>query len=191
MAKVVTRNGTNEYLQRVISGGQTGADQGALAAAKRFGIETGGWAPKGFKTEKGFQELTLKNEYGLIECPTSSYHVRTEYNVKWGDLTVIFAAKPGSVGTKCTVHECQKHNKPFITIPLIYLPKEKANQFRLKLKDESQTEEMVVNIIQKLRRAADQPLVMNVAGNRASVSPGIYHFVDNYIFNILTLLKNR
>lgn len=38
---------------RIISGGQTGADQGALVAAKQLGIETGGWTPRGFLTEAG------------------------------------------------------------------------------------------------------------------------------------------
>ncbi|HJT77421.1 MAG TPA: putative molybdenum carrier protein, partial [Gemmataceae bacterium] len=37
-------------LERVISGGQTGADQAGLAAAKACGIPTGGWMPKGFLT---------------------------------------------------------------------------------------------------------------------------------------------
>jgi hypothetical protein len=34
-------------LTRLISGGQTGADQGGLRAARAAGIETGGWAPLG------------------------------------------------------------------------------------------------------------------------------------------------
>lgn len=39
-------------LASVISGGQTGADFGALLAARDCGIETGGWAPKGWLREK-------------------------------------------------------------------------------------------------------------------------------------------
>ncbi len=38
---------------RIVSGGQTGADQGALMAAKRLGLSTGGWMPQGFTTEAG------------------------------------------------------------------------------------------------------------------------------------------
>lgn len=34
-------------LERIISGGQTGVDQGALEAAKMLGIATGGWMPSG------------------------------------------------------------------------------------------------------------------------------------------------
>ena len=36
--------------RKVISGGQTGADQAGLVAARRFGIPTGGWMPRGWKT---------------------------------------------------------------------------------------------------------------------------------------------
>jgi hypothetical protein len=38
---------------QVISGGQTGADQGGLRAARACGIPTSGWAPKGWMTEAG------------------------------------------------------------------------------------------------------------------------------------------
>jgi RNA polymerase sigma factor (sigma-70 family) len=40
-------------VRKVISGGQTGADQAGLFAAEAFGIETGGWMPKGFLTLAG------------------------------------------------------------------------------------------------------------------------------------------
>ena len=51
-------------LKRVISGGQTGVEQVALRAAKALGIETGGWAPIGWKTEEG-ESAWLGAEYGL------------------------------------------------------------------------------------------------------------------------------
>jgi hypothetical protein len=35
----------------IISGGQTGADQGGLFAAEILKIKTGGYAPKGYRTE--------------------------------------------------------------------------------------------------------------------------------------------
>jgi hypothetical protein len=38
-------------LAKVISGGQTGADQAGRRAARAAGIPTGGWAPLGWKTE--------------------------------------------------------------------------------------------------------------------------------------------
>jgi hypothetical protein len=38
-------------IERVVTGGQTGADQGGLRAARAAGIATGGWAPQGWLTE--------------------------------------------------------------------------------------------------------------------------------------------
>ena len=61
-------------LEKIISGGQTGADQGALDAAIKLGLDHGGWIPKGRKTEAG----PLSREYRLKEMPTGDYNRRTE-----------------------------------------------------------------------------------------------------------------
>lgn len=37
---------------KIISGGQTGADMGGLEAAREYGFPTGGYAPKGWMTER-------------------------------------------------------------------------------------------------------------------------------------------
>jgi hypothetical protein len=51
----------------VISGGQTGADQGGLRAARACGIPTWGWAPRDWLTEAG--PAPWLEEWGLAECP--------------------------------------------------------------------------------------------------------------------------
>jgi hypothetical protein len=38
-------------IEKLISGGQTGADRAGLEAAKALGIATGGTAPKGWRIE--------------------------------------------------------------------------------------------------------------------------------------------
>ena len=38
---------------RIVSGGQTGVDRGALQAAMALGLDWGGWAPKGWRAENG------------------------------------------------------------------------------------------------------------------------------------------
>jgi Circularly permutated YpsA SLOG family len=53
--------------ERVITGGQTGADQGGLRAARACGVPTAGWAPRGWLTEAG-PTLWLA-DWGLVECP--------------------------------------------------------------------------------------------------------------------------
>src|SRR5262245_35594312 len=73
---------------KIISGGQTGADQGALLAARDLGLPTGGTAPQGWMTETGPQELLLKS-FGLIECERRGYPARTRKNVLDADGTLI------------------------------------------------------------------------------------------------------
>jgi predicted Rossmann-fold nucleotide-binding protein len=40
-------------IEKIISGGQTGADRAALDVAIKLGIPYGGWIPKGRITEEG------------------------------------------------------------------------------------------------------------------------------------------
>lgn len=103
----------------IISGGQTGADIAGVHAGRKLGLETGGWAPKGWLTSEGPQEQALKS-YGLVEANTEPgasiariYGDRTERNVRDSDATAIFAADFKSAGTKLTKKLIWKHRKPF------------------------------------------------------------------------------
>jgi Circularly permutated YpsA SLOG family len=40
-------------VERIVSGGQTGADRAALDTARELGIATGGWVPRGRRAEDG------------------------------------------------------------------------------------------------------------------------------------------
>lgn len=53
-------------LTKIISGGQNGADRAALEAAYDAGIETGGWATKGYWTHTG-QDPLLGTKFKLKE----------------------------------------------------------------------------------------------------------------------------
>src|ERR1035437_4272324 len=131
-------------ITKIISGGQTGADQGGLAAAKELGLETGGTAPKGYKTELGIN-LYLK-EFGLIESKSSDYKSRTIENIQNSDGTVIFG-NTTSTGSKLTLNTCIKLRKSYI-----------INPSKLEL----------IKWIYILRIH-----ILNVAGNRESVNSGI------------------
>jgi Circularly permutated YpsA SLOG family len=61
-------------IQKIVSGGQTGADRTALDWAIWHDIPHGGWCPKGRKAEDG----PIGSNYLLKETPTSSYPQRTE-----------------------------------------------------------------------------------------------------------------
>jgi Circularly permutated YpsA SLOG family len=60
-------------LQRIISGGQRGADQAALDAAIKLGFQTGGTAPRGYRVclfdGSNSSDRELLEGYGLVGLP--------------------------------------------------------------------------------------------------------------------------
>lgn len=101
-------------LKKIISGGQTGADRAGLECARALGIETGGVAPKGWKTEKG-PDPSLK-EFGLVECESENFPIRTVKNVKLAEATLWFGYRH-SPGYYCTKKACEDADKPFYINP--------------------------------------------------------------------------
>jgi hypothetical protein len=65
---------------KIISGGQTGADIGALLWAREHGFSTGGWMPHGFRTDDGpcpyYADL-----YNMRTTKSYDYPPRTRLNV--------------------------------------------------------------------------------------------------------------
>ena len=74
-------------LKKIISGGQTGADQAVLDIVIKLGLPHGGWIPKGRITEA----RPLPDKYKLKEMPTDSYSECIEQNVKDSKGTLIIS----------------------------------------------------------------------------------------------------
>lgn len=127
-------------LRKIISGGQTGADRTGLECARELGLETGGTATKGYRTENG-PDLSLK-DFGLVEDDSPYYPPRTIKNVKDADATVLFG-DPHSSGSRLTIKTCGAVGRPIFINPV------------------------------DLRPIAEDFAVVNVAGNRKSVNPGV------------------
>jgi hypothetical protein len=81
---------------KIISGGQSGADQGALYGARDAGIPTGGFAPYNFLTEKGNADW-LATKFGIVDSNVG-YKERTTTNVGAADITLWFGSCAGSAG---------------------------------------------------------------------------------------------
>lgn len=101
---------------KVISGGQTGADQSGLIVARRFGIPTGGWMPHGWKTATG-PNPQLAEEFGLREH-TGDYADRTAANVRDSQGTIRFAASFQSLGERCTLKWINNYGRPHIDVDI-------------------------------------------------------------------------
>ena len=136
-------------IEKIISGGQTGADRAALDVALELGIPCGGWCPKGRLAENG----TIPLKYPLREMPSPKYPVRTEKNVREADGTLVFTFGPVTSGTALTVKLAMKHQKPYLIVDFA----KKTNP--LEVQD-------------WIRRNTLKTL--NVAGPRESKTPGIH-----------------
>lgn len=100
---------------KIISGGQTGVDIAALRAAKKLGVETGGWMPLGWLTKDG-PKPEYEKLYNMRECPLEGYPIRTEFNVSCSDGTLRIAANWNSYGELATAREIGKYAKPSFDI---------------------------------------------------------------------------
>ena len=140
-------------IRKIISGGQTGADQAALDVAIKLGIPHGGWLPAGRRTEAG----PLADTYNLRETATASYAERTEKNVVDSDGTLILCHGELSGGSDHTRSMAIRHRRTWLHIDLDRTPAFAAVQ----------------QIVAWIREHAIE--VLNVAGPRASQDPRIYH----------------
>ena len=150
-------------LAKIISGGQTGADQAGLDVALKYNIPHGGSVPLGRLTEEG----PLDEKYQLKEMPTDSFPKRTEQNVLDSDGTLILSHGKLSGGSELTWRLAQKHNKPWLHVDLA----EKSMIYAIRLVKSW----LVDNGVS----------VLNVAGPRSSNDPDIYTAVENLLDRIL------
>lgn len=149
---------------RIVSGGQTGADQAGLQWAIDNEVDHGGWCPKGRKTEEG----VLDPKFRLKETPSASYLQRTEWNVRDSDATIIFTMiEPLSGGSKRTAEFARKHGKPCIA----FTP--------------GQSLEKLAEFLSRY------PVrILNIAGSRDSTAPGVGFFVRQSLDAVIRLLDS-
>jgi hypothetical protein len=139
-------------VNKIISGGQNGADQAALDVAIKLGISHGGWVPKGRITENG----VLDDKYQVKEMQTANYNKRTEQNVIDSDGTLIISHGKLTGGSEYTREIALHYNRPWLHIDL-----NKTIAFQAARKIRSWIAEHGIE-------------VLNVAGPRASKDPAIY-----------------
>ncbi len=139
-------------VERIVSGGQTGADRAALDTARELGIAAGGWVPRGRRAEDG--AIPARYE-GLVEADSEDYAQRTQLNVLDADATVVFSFGPPSGGSALTARIARSLGKPLLCLDLEACgPGETIARLRSWL-------------------ATTRPRVLNVAGSRASQAPRI------------------
>lgn len=153
-------------LVKIISGGQTGVDRAALDAALELGFQCGGWCPKGRRAEDG----PISKKYPLRETESEDYSIRTEWNVKDSDGTLIITCGTPIGGTAYTIAMAKVHKKPCLVIDLDNPPKEIIEQIGSWL------------VQYKIQ-------ILNIAGHRESNRHGIYDDAKRLIVKVLNKLS--
>ena len=162
-------------ISKIVSGGQTGVDRGAIEAACERGFPYGGLIPKGRLAEDGI----VPEKYDKMEESTrKDYLFRTEWNVTHSDATLIISnynTAPGSEretltgGTLRTERFCQVHGKPHLVIFTQNLDR----------------------VLDWLRSLGRDNLVLNVAGPRESKSPGIQAKADAFVSRLIDAIRGK
>jgi hypothetical protein len=140
-------------VEKIVSGGQTGADRAALDVALERGVPIGGWVPKGRLAEDG----PIPERYtGLAETESSDPAIRTRLNVRDSDATLIVSHGPLAGGSLLTLQEARRRGKPVLHLDLLETtPETAAARLRLWL------------VVADAR-------TLNVAGPRASKDAAIF-----------------
>ena len=155
-------------LEKIISGGQTGADQAGWRAARAFGVPAGGWMPKGFLTEDG-PRPEFTESYGAAEMLTDSAPARTEQNVQDSDATLWFGITT-TFAARVTVEACIEFYKPC-------MPIDPGASF-----EPSHVTRWIL---------ANQIRTLNVTGNGEGEEPGIGDRVELFIGQVLQQLGHQ
>lgn len=153
--------------QKIISGGQTGVDRGALDACLEHSFNCGGWCPKGRLAEDG----VIDKKYPLRETEEIEYSARTIKNMEEADGTLIIAPENISGGTLFTYEMAKKKNKPVLLI----VPDPVENSLKIS------------TIIKWL--ISHSVKTLNVAGPRESQWPGASSKSRQIVGELLRLIQ--
>lgn len=154
---------------KLVSGGQTGVDQGALHAAIDLGLAWGGWAPKGWRSENGTIPLLYRTK--MQEHASANYLGRTRRNVVDSHATLIITnAYPLTGGTLKTRFFCQEAMRSHVVVSLGEA--DAVGKMRKWLGQFFEIEHPV-------------PFVLNVAGPRESKAGGIQKRTRRFLVEVL------
>ena len=132
--------------EKIVSGGQTGADRAGLDVGLTLDLPIGGWCPQGRRVEDG----PIPDGYLLVETAERNYQTRTQRNVEDSDGTLILNLGKLDGGTAFTVKSARQIGKPCLVVAL--------------------EEGIAPATLREWLEAA----VLNIAGPRESKRPGMY-----------------
>jgi hypothetical protein len=158
-------------LTRIISGGQTGVDRGALDAALELSFPCGGWCPDGRQAEDG----VIPDRYPVAVLAGAGYRARTRQNVEDSDATLILSDGELTGGTAHTKRFCTGRGRPCLVVDAAAM-------------SPSQAAKAVVAFLGVPGRTP--PItVLNVAGPRATGWPDGYAYARAVVRAVIQAVR--
>lgn len=158
------------------SGGQSGADRGAMDAAQVCGVRVEGWCPAGGWAEDLTEPPGVRRLYPqMVETPSADVAQRTEWNIR--DSTCCIALNTAERGVSRGTdlgYECyEKYGIPHFEVVV----------------DGPETIDAQVKSACMWLQGIDEPaIVLGFGGPRASEYPGIYDIAYRVVRAILAEL---
>jgi len=110
--------------------------------------------------------LSLKIDFGQRESDNNRYQDRTKKNISMADFTILFADR-ASKGSDWTEKACMIFRKPCLKISSLQVNTDK-----------------IITAIREAYNKKGRKVVINIAGNRESKSPGIECRVETTLTEI-------
>ena len=158
------------------SGGQSGADRGAMDAARACGVPVTGWCPAGGWAEDLTEPPGVRALYPqMVETPSADVAQRTEWNIR--DSTCCIALNTSVRGVSRGTdlgYECyEKYGIP---------------HFEIELDGDEPIDAQVTRACEWLQALDDDAIVIGFGGPRASEYEGIYDIAHHVTESILKAL---
>lgn len=171
-------------VKKVISGGQTGGDLGALKGAKKAGVETGGTAPPGFLSGLK-KEKALLESFGMKEGEPDPkvFPKRSMKNVDDSDGTVaiIWGKSTGTSNTIGYAKTGEWRHTDNVSSDIGKKP-----LLVLTTKDPSVAATEIADFVTR-----NNIETLNVAGHRESTQPGIEAFTEDAVIRALKAVNEK
>ena len=160
-------------ITEVRSGGQSGADRGAMDAALSMGFPISGWCPKGGWAEDYPDPpgvLTLYPQ--MVETPSSDVTQRTEWNIRESTCCI-------------TLNSCQEGTSPGTDAGFVFYEKYGIPHFEIYVDGQESIEAQTEQAYAWLDSLNDDAIVLGFGGPRASEYPGIYDIAFGIVKELL------
>lgn len=159
------------------SGGQSGADRGAMDAAQACGVSVSGWCPAGGWAEDLPEPPGVRALYPqMVETPLADVAQRTEWNIRDSTCCIALntAVRGISRGTDLGYECYEKYGIP---------------HFEIVVDGPVSIDEQIEQACAWLQSLDNDAIVLGVGGPRASEHAGIYDIAYHVVEKVLAQLQ--